>query len=120
VFLKRLNYFLDYAHPPLQSGKLFCPSREPPKFLEVRNIWLNKTCRFVDRGTRLFSRIQRFALRRAVLTPRRCSELHVLGVFFYEPLNEVHLLQSQLDRVKMLRFAWHVSGPKLEKNNHHT
>jgi ribosomal protein L12E/L44/L45/RPP1/RPP2 len=37
----------------------------------------------------------------------------VLGILFYEPLNEVHLLQSQLHRVEMLRLAWHVSCPEL-------
>lgn len=49
------------------------------------------------------------------LTPRRRGELHMLGVLFYEPLDEVHLLQSQLDRVEMLRLARHVSGPKLRR-----
>jgi len=39
----------------------------------------------------------------------------VLGVFFYEPLNEVHLLQSQLHRVEMLRLARHVSCPELRE-----
>lgn len=37
----------------------------------------------------------------------------MLRVLLYEPLNEVHLLQSQLDRVEMLRLARHVSRPKL-------
>lgn len=38
AFLERLNYFLDYAHPPLQSGRLFCLFREPPRSLEYRNM----------------------------------------------------------------------------------
>lgn len=114
MFLKRLNYFLDYAHPPLQSEKLFCPSREPPKSLEVRNI-VEYNCHSVDRGT-LFSSIP-LPLRLAALTSRRCSELQVLRVFFYEPFNEVHLFQSQLNRVKMLRFTRYVSSPKLQKKS---
>lgn len=61
------------------------------------------------------SKIRKCTSRVKIFTPWRCSELQVLRVLLYEPLNEVHLLQSQLDRVEMLRLARHVSRPKLCK-----